>query len=463
MTKTFLTTLFAALFVFLAHAGASAQLSSPIAGGRVTSHFSHTSRGRTVNYACTAMSRSGHRGTDYGVPIGTTISAAAAGTVGYVSEGCSNRGSLSSRCGGGFGNYVTINHADGRTTYYAHMTPGSIRVRVGQRVECGTVLGQSGNSGRSTGPHLHFEIRAGGGRIDPYGGACSTQSAHLWNSGASAAQTCSAMPRMGDDSTFVRAALPDTSVVQPGEEVTQRWTLRNSGTTTWSTMGAHRLEHAGGPTLEGLRRMDVSGNVAPNATHEFTLTVRAPSMPGTYTARYRMMSTASASGFGTVVTIKFRVARAPRSCSSMTLGRTVPNGECVQVDYAACGASSCSWFRCADGAWQCTGEAGCGGETHESARCDRPTEMECASAAEPCTSVAECCGGLLCANAASGGRQCCAGPEMPCESDGDCCGNMACGAGGTCECVPVGSPASSTLECCGSAYRTSRGVCGYDT
>ncbi len=467
MTQTFLRSIFLAFLALLAplvsESTVSAQFSSPIATPRVTSSFSHTSRGRTVNYACTPISRSGHRGTDFGVPIGTTVSAAAAGTVGYISDGCSNRGSLSSRCGGGFGNYVTVNHPDGRTTYYPHMTPGSFRVRVGQRVECGTVLGQSGNSGRSTGPHLHFEVRSGGARIDPYGGACSTQTNSLWNAGAAPAQTCSVMPRMGDDSAFVRAALPDTSVVQPGEEVTQRWTLRNTGTTTWSTAGAHRLEHAGGPTLDGLRRMDVASSVAPNATSEFTLTVRAPSMPGTYTARYRMVSTASAEGFGTVVTIKFRVERAPGSCSSMTLGRTVANGECVQVDYAACGASSCAWFRCADGAWQCTGEASCNGETHESARCDSPTEMECASAAEPCTSVAECCGGLLCAASATGDRQCCAGPEMPCETDGDCCGNMACGAGGTCECVPIGSPASSTLECCGSAYRTRAGTCGYDT
>lgn len=442
---------------------ASAQFSSPIAGPRVTSHFSHTSRGRTVNYACTAMSRTGHRGTDFGVGIGTTISAAAAGTVARVSDGCSNRGSLSSRCGGGFGNYVAITHADGRTTYYAHMTPGTIRVREGQRVECGAVLGQSGNSGRSTGPHLHFEVRAGASRIDPYGGACSTQSASLWNSGNAIAQTCRATPRTGDDSAFVRATQAETTVVQPGEEVTQRWTLRNSGTTTWASAGGHRLEHQSGPTLDGLRRLDVEGSVAPNATSDFTLTVRAPSEPGNYTATYRMLSTASPSGFGTVVTIKFRVARAPRACNSMTLGRAVPNGECVQVDYAACGAASCSWFRCADGAWLCTGEASCGGERHENTACSNPVELDCASAAEPCAAATECCGGLLCAAGGSGERQCCAGPEMPCETDGDCCGQMACGASGTCECVPLGGAAATTLDCCGSAYRTRAGVCGYDT
>lgn len=461
-TTTLLRTLLALLVLTLA-APASAQLSSPIAAPRVTSHFSHASRGRTVNYACTPMSRSGHRGTDFGVGIGTQVTAAAAGTVARVVDGCSNRGSLSSRCGGGFGNHVAITHADGRTTYYAHLTPGSIQVRQGQRVECGAVIGQSGNSGRSTGPHLHFEVRSGASRIDPYGGACSTQTASLWNSGNAIAQTCRAMPRTGDDSAFVRASQPDTIVATPGQEITQRWTLRNTGTTTWSAGGGHRLEHAGGPTLEGLRRMDVSSNVAPSGMSDFSLTVRAPTAPGTYTARYRMASNASTGGFGTAVTIKIRVTAAPRSCSSMTLGRNVPNGECVQVSYEACGASSCAWFRCADGAWQCTAEASCGGETHENAACGTPADPECAMAAQPCTSVSECCGGLLCAPAATGERQCCAGPEMPCENDGDCCGQMQCGAGGTCECVPVGQPASSTLECCGSAYRTSAGVCGYDS
>ena len=472
MTTTLLRTLLALLVLTLA-APASAQLSSPIAGSRVTSHVSHTSRGRTVNYACSPMSRSGHKGTDFGVAIGTPISAAAAGTVIRAVDGCSNRGSMSSRCGGGFGNHVILSHADGRATLYAHMTPGSLRVRQGERVECGEQIGLSGNSGRSTGPHLHFEVRSGGisdvgayyarGATDPYGGTCSSQTQSLWNGGASPSQTCRMMPRTGEDAAFVRATQPDTIVATPGQEITQRWTLRNTGTTTWSAGGGHRLEHAGGPTLEGLRRMDVSSDVAPNATSEFSVTVRAPTAPGTYTARYRMASNASTGGFGTAVTIKIRVTAAPRSCSSMTLGRSVPNGECVQVSYEACGASSCAWFRCADGAWQCTAEASCGGETHENAACGTPSDPECAMAAQPCTSVSECCGGLLCAPAATGERQCCAGPEMPCENDGDCCGQMQCGAGGTCECVPVGQPASSTLECCGSAYRTSAGVCGYDS
>lgn len=440
---------------------ALAQLSSPLASPRVTSHVSHTSGGRTVNYACTPISRRGHRGTDFGVGIGATVYAAAAGTVTSVVDGCSNHGSLSSRCGGGFGNHVVVSHEGGRSTIYAHLSPGSIRVRRGQRIECGAEIGLSGNSGRSTGPHLHFEVRTGGAATDPYGGPCSTQAHHLWSSGASPSRSCTAMRGLRDDSAFVRAAYSDSVWAEPGQEFTQRWTLRNSGSTTWTRAGGYRLEHTGGPTLDGLRRMDVASDVAPGATIEFAATVRAPSEPGTYTATYRMRSDASP-GFGTTVVIRLRVPHRSRTCPSRTLGREVASGECVQVNGRACGAASCAWMRCADGAWQCAGVESCGGARHPHAGCERAPEMECRGPAEPCAIAGECCGGLLCALGAAGARQCCAGPEMPCENDGDCCGQMRCGAAGRCECVPVGQPASSTLECCGSAYRTRDGTCGYD-
>lgn len=66
--------------------------------------------------------------------------------------------------GGGFGHYVVIQHKiDGEfyTSLYAHMVPGSIQVKVGQKVTAGTVLGKMGTSGMSTGVHLHWEIWRG--------------------------------------------------------------------------------------------------------------------------------------------------------------------------------------------------------------------------------------------------------------------------------------------------------------
>lgn len=64
-------------------------------------------------------------------------------------------------CGGGYGNYVVIKHADGNFTLYAHMHQNTITVQAGNTVKQGQVIGKMGSSGRSTGTHLHFEVRQG--------------------------------------------------------------------------------------------------------------------------------------------------------------------------------------------------------------------------------------------------------------------------------------------------------------
>lgn len=89
----------------------------------------------------------GHGAVDLAGPVGTPILASASGTV------------ASSRWAGGnsYGELVTIKHDNGYVTYYAHLSRRD--VSVGQRVEQGQVIGLRGSTGRSTGPHLHFEIR----------------------------------------------------------------------------------------------------------------------------------------------------------------------------------------------------------------------------------------------------------------------------------------------------------------
>lgn len=66
---------------------------------------------------------------------------------------------------GGYGNYVMINHGDGFITIYGHMS--SVASYTGQSVSAGQVIGYVGNTGRSTGPHLHFEVRLNGSVEDP--------------------------------------------------------------------------------------------------------------------------------------------------------------------------------------------------------------------------------------------------------------------------------------------------------
>lgn len=90
-----------------------------------------------------------HRGIDIAGPIGTPIMAAAPGEV--IFSGWNS---------GGFGNLVKVRHPDGSITYYAHNN--RLLVRKGQYVEQGQQIAEMGSTGRSTGPHLHFEIRVGG-------------------------------------------------------------------------------------------------------------------------------------------------------------------------------------------------------------------------------------------------------------------------------------------------------------
>lgn len=71
--------------------------------------------------------------------------------------------------GGGYGNYVIIDHGNGFRTLYGHMATGSLSVGAGQKVTQGQKLGKMGSTGRSTGTHLHFEVIGPGGRLDPLG------------------------------------------------------------------------------------------------------------------------------------------------------------------------------------------------------------------------------------------------------------------------------------------------------
>ena len=94
-----------------------------------------------------------HPGLDIAAPMGTTITAAAAGTV------------IMAQWYGGYGNYILIDHGGGISTGYGHMS--AIYVAKGQVVKRGQAIGAVGSTGASTGPHLHFEVRRDGKPIDP--------------------------------------------------------------------------------------------------------------------------------------------------------------------------------------------------------------------------------------------------------------------------------------------------------
>lgn len=97
-----------------------------------------------------------HRGVDLGYPEGTPVSAAWDGIV-RISKGTANTG--------GYGNLVVIRHDNGLETYYAHLSRRL--VNPGQMVKAGDIIGLGGNTGRSYGSHLHFEVRYLGNDINP--------------------------------------------------------------------------------------------------------------------------------------------------------------------------------------------------------------------------------------------------------------------------------------------------------
>ena len=118
----------------------------PISGGRLTSRF-----GRRTSP--TRGASSNHKGIDWGLPTGSTVVAASGGTV------------TKAGWGAGYGYVVYIKHPGGVETRYAHLS--KVLVSPGQTVKQGQRIARSGNTGVSTGPHLHFELRMGGNPVNP--------------------------------------------------------------------------------------------------------------------------------------------------------------------------------------------------------------------------------------------------------------------------------------------------------
>ena len=119
----------------------------PLSGGRQTSGY-----GRRK--APTKGASTNHRAIDWATPTGTSIWASCGGTVSVAGWQS------------GYGYVVYINHPDGNQTRYGHLS--KILVSVGQKVKQGQKIALSGNTGRSTGPHLHFELRVNGTPVNPY-------------------------------------------------------------------------------------------------------------------------------------------------------------------------------------------------------------------------------------------------------------------------------------------------------
>ncbi|PJN23388.1 peptidase [Kitasatospora sp. CB02891] len=123
--------------------------SSPAPGAPISNPYHRTNPSYAAGY---------HTGTDFAVSVGTPLMAVGNSTV------------VSSGWAGAYGNQVVLKLSDGRYAQYAHLS--QLEVKAGQHVNAGDRIGKSGNTGNSTGPHLHFEIRTANQYakvIDPIG------------------------------------------------------------------------------------------------------------------------------------------------------------------------------------------------------------------------------------------------------------------------------------------------------
>ncbi len=125
-------------------------------GTRITSTFGPRIHPVTKQY------QKAHGAIDIGITTGTPVIATKAGTVTKVVTGCKVGDHY---CGGSYGNHIRIDHGGGIESLYAHLS--SALVKVGDTVAQGEIIAKSGNTGRTNGEHLHFEIRVNGTRVDP--------------------------------------------------------------------------------------------------------------------------------------------------------------------------------------------------------------------------------------------------------------------------------------------------------
>ena len=123
-------------------------MKTPVDGARISSGFG--SRFHPV-LGYTRM----HKGVDFAVPVGTPVKAAGSGTIQFMGEAS------------GYGNFVVISHADGFSTAYGHLSRFAPGMRKGSKVRQGQVFAYSGNTGLTTGPHLHYEIRVNNAQVNP--------------------------------------------------------------------------------------------------------------------------------------------------------------------------------------------------------------------------------------------------------------------------------------------------------
>ncbi|MES2586064.1 MAG: M23 family metallopeptidase [Pseudomonadota bacterium] len=142
------------------------RISRGVGSVRASSRKAAPAKNGTTSAAAPKQRYRAHMGIDYAAPIGTPIFSVATGKVVHLGYS------------GAFGNLIILEHPGNYRTYYAHLSNYNVELEVGNEVRRGLEIGYVGSTGRSTGPHLHFELRKDGIYVDPY--AAKTE-LDLWN------------------------------------------------------------------------------------------------------------------------------------------------------------------------------------------------------------------------------------------------------------------------------------------
>jgi murein DD-endopeptidase MepM/ murein hydrolase activator NlpD len=154
--------------------------------------FTRMSSGYGIRVHPITKDKKAHKGIDYAAPIGTPIRTVGDGVVEFAGV---QRG---------YGNVIEIKHRDDKSTVFAHLS--RIGVKKGQKVEQGDIIGAVGNTGFSTGPHLHFEFRVDGEHRDPL--------TLVAEGGGAAPLSASAKPVFDRSSSFMRGQLAQAASVR---------------------------------------------------------------------------------------------------------------------------------------------------------------------------------------------------------------------------------------------------------
>jgi hypothetical protein len=166
---------------------------------QIQNHFDHDSGPDFRDYTCGSLGYDGHNGVDFRLPNlemmrqGVPVIAAASGIVRAIRDEMDDisirKTGLNAINKREAGNSVAIDHGNGWETQYSHLRKGSIRVKPGEHVRAGQVLGLVGLSGKTEFPHLHFTVRYKGKPLDPFNGLgldekCGIDNPTLWSASA---------------------------------------------------------------------------------------------------------------------------------------------------------------------------------------------------------------------------------------------------------------------------------------